>query len=152
MWVIYQSLLYRLSFWIASMQFETANTGAMIYKSQTWTYPGKKCSLHKATNPWGYFSGLPNEIIIVIIIIIVKPLKWTLFDMEAHKVNPEWQLRSHVLLISLITVLLSTFQAGFPPGVVNIVPGYGPTAGAAISSHMDVDKVAFTGSTEVTFP
>ncbi|XP_044515465.1 aldehyde dehydrogenase, cytosolic 2 isoform X5 [Gracilinanus agilis] len=39
--------------------------------------------------------------------------------------------------------------AGIPPGVVNIVPGYGPTAGAAISSHMDVDKVAFTGSTEV---
>ncbi|NXD14349.1 AL1A1 dehydrogenase, partial [Nothocercus nigrocapillus] len=40
-------------------------------------------------------------------------------------------------------------EAGFPPGVVNIVPGYGPTAGAAISHHMDVDKVAFTGSTEV---
>ena len=33
---------------------------------------------------------------------------------------------------------------------MNIVPGYGPTAGAAISSHMDVDKVAFTGSTQVT--
>ena len=40
-------------------------------------------------------------------------------------------------------------EAGFPPGVVNMLPGYGPTAGAAISSHMDVDKVAFTGSTEV---
>ncbi|XP_074480044.1 retinaldehyde dehydrogenase 3 [Sebastes fasciatus] len=40
-------------------------------------------------------------------------------------------------------------EAGFPPGVVNIVPGFGPTAGAAIASHMDVDKVAFTGSTEV---
>lgn len=40
-------------------------------------------------------------------------------------------------------------QAGFPPGVVNVIPGYGPTAGAAISNHMDVDKVAFTGSTEV---
>jgi len=40
-------------------------------------------------------------------------------------------------------------EAGFPPGVVNVVPGYGPTAGAAISSHMDIDKVAFTGSTEV---
>src|SRR5438309_6006305 len=40
-------------------------------------------------------------------------------------------------------------EAGFPPGVVNILPGYGPTAGAAIASHMDVDKVAFTGSTEV---
>lgn len=41
------------------------------------------------------------------------------------------------------------FQVGFPPGVVNIVPGFGPTAGAAIASHMDIDKVAFTGSTEV---
>ncbi|XP_018415755.1 PREDICTED: aldehyde dehydrogenase family 1 member A3 isoform X2 [Nanorana parkeri] len=39
--------------------------------------------------------------------------------------------------------------AGFPPGVVNIVPGYGPTAGAAISQHPNIDKVAFTGSTEV---
>jgi aldehyde dehydrogenase (NAD+) len=36
-------------------------------------------------------------------------------------------------------------EAGFPDGVVNVVPGYGPTAGAALSSHMDVDKVAFTG-------
>jgi hypothetical protein len=32
-------------------------------------------------------------------------------------------------------------EAGFPPGVVNVVPGYGPTAGAAITEHMDVDKV-----------
>ena len=40
-------------------------------------------------------------------------------------------------------------EAGFPEGVVNILPGYGPTAGAAIAQHMDVDKVAFTGSTEV---
>ena len=40
-------------------------------------------------------------------------------------------------------------EAGFPDGVVNMLPGYGPTAGAAIANHMDVDKVAFTGSTEV---
>jgi aldehyde dehydrogenase (NAD+) len=40
-------------------------------------------------------------------------------------------------------------EAGFPEGVVNILPGYGPTAGAAIARHMDIDKVAFTGSTEV---
>lgn len=38
---------------------------------------------------------------------------------------------------------------GFPEGVVNILSGMGPTAGAAIARHMDVDKVAFTGSTEV---
>lgn len=40
-------------------------------------------------------------------------------------------------------------EAGFPDGVVNIVPGFGETAGAALAAHPDVDKVAFTGSTEV---
>ncbi|KAI5817189.1 aldehyde dehydrogenase domain-containing protein [Pyronema omphalodes] len=40
-------------------------------------------------------------------------------------------------------------EAGFPPGVLNIVSGLGRVAGAAISSHMDIDKVAFTGSTLV---
>ncbi len=40
-------------------------------------------------------------------------------------------------------------EAGFPDGVVNIVPGYGETAGAALAAHPDIDKVAFTGSTEV---
>jgi phenylacetaldehyde dehydrogenase len=40
-------------------------------------------------------------------------------------------------------------EAGFPEGVVNIVPGYGETAGAALAAHPNVDKIAFTGSTEV---
>src|SRR6266481_7989248 len=40
-------------------------------------------------------------------------------------------------------------EAGFPDGVVNIVTGYGETAGAALAAHPKVDKVAFTGSTEV---
>jgi acyl-CoA reductase-like NAD-dependent aldehyde dehydrogenase len=35
---------------------------------------------------------------------------------------------------------------------VNLLPGFGPTAGAAIARHMDADKVAFTGSTEVVTP
>jgi phenylacetaldehyde dehydrogenase len=50
---------------------------------------------------------------------------------------------SALLLAELIA------EAGIPDGVVNVVPGYGETAGAALSSHPDVDKVAFTGSTEV---
>ena len=50
---------------------------------------------------------------------------------------------SALLLAELIA------EAGFPDGVVNVVPGYGETAGAALASHPDVDKVAFTGSTEV---
>ncbi|KAJ7087937.1 aldehyde dehydrogenase [Mycena belliarum] len=40
-------------------------------------------------------------------------------------------------------------EAGFPPGVVNLVNGYGTTVGQAISEHMDISKVAFTGSTLV---
>ncbi len=40
-------------------------------------------------------------------------------------------------------------EAGVPAGVVNVIPGFGPTAGAAIARHGQIDKVAFTGSTEV---
>ena len=40
-------------------------------------------------------------------------------------------------------------EAGFPPGVFNLLSGFGKVAGAAIASHMDIDKVAFTGSTLV---
>src|SRR5438067_1943774 len=40
-------------------------------------------------------------------------------------------------------------EAGVPAGVVNIVPGFGPTAGGALVRHPMVDKIAFTGSTEV---
>lgn len=40
-------------------------------------------------------------------------------------------------------------KAGFPPGTINVVSGFGKIAGAAISRHMDIDKVAFTGSTSV---
>ncbi len=50
---------------------------------------------------------------------------------------------SALLLAELIA------EAGFPEGVVNVVPGYGETAGAALAAHSDVDKIAFTGSTEV---
>jgi phenylacetaldehyde dehydrogenase len=50
---------------------------------------------------------------------------------------------SALLLAELIA------EAGFPEGVVNVVSGYGETAGAALSAHPHVDKIAFTGSTEV---
>ena len=61
-------------------------------------------------------------------------------------------LTCNVLSVSIVCVLDKFFslEAGFPPGVANVVPGYGPTAGAALSGHPDINKVAFTGSTEVT--
>jgi aldehyde dehydrogenase (NAD+)/gamma-glutamyl-gamma-aminobutyraldehyde dehydrogenase len=40
-------------------------------------------------------------------------------------------------------------EAGLPPGVLNVAPGFGETAGQAVGRHMDIDSVSFTGSTEV---
>ena len=49
--------------------------------------------------------------------------------------------------LSALKVCELISKAGFPPGTVNLVSGYGKTVGSAIAHHMDVDKVAFTGST-----
>ncbi len=51
--------------------------------------------------------------------------------------------------LSALRIAELAMEAGFPDGVLNVIPGFGPTAGAAIAAHPDVDKVAFTGSTEV---
>ena len=76
--------------------------------------------------------------------------------MAAWKLGPALATGNTVVLkpaeqTPLTALLLGELimEAGFPDGVVNIVPGYGETAGAALAAHDDVDKVAFTGSTEV---
>ncbi len=76
--------------------------------------------------------------------------------MQAWKLGPALAAGNTVLLkpaeqtpLTALRVGELIVAAGFPPGVVNILPGYGPTAGGAIANHMDIDKVAFTGSTEV---
>jgi aldehyde dehydrogenase (NAD+) len=51
--------------------------------------------------------------------------------------------------LSALRVAELAMEAGFPEGVINVVPGFGETAGAAVAEHFDIDKVAFTGSTEV---
>ncbi|ODV96562.1 hypothetical protein PACTADRAFT_83895 [Pachysolen tannophilus NRRL Y-2460] len=51
--------------------------------------------------------------------------------------------------LSILKMAELFVEAGFPPGVFNVVSGHGPVAGAALASHMDVDKISFTGSTKV---
>jgi len=75
--------------------------------------------------------------------------------MFAWKVGPALACGNSIVLKSAeqtpLTALYAAklfHEAGLPPGVLNIVSGFGPTAGAAIARHMDIDKVAFTGSTE----
>jgi aldehyde dehydrogenase (NAD+) len=75
--------------------------------------------------------------------------------MQAWKLAPALAAGNTVVLkpaeetpLSALRIGELIMEAGFPEGVVNILPGLGPTAGAAIARHMDIDKVAFTGSTE----
>src|ERR1700704_3978950 len=51
--------------------------------------------------------------------------------------------------LSALRVAELAVEAGVPPGVFNVVPGFGESAGQALGRHMDVDALAFTGSTEV---
>jgi len=76
--------------------------------------------------------------------------------MQAWKYAPALAMGNTVVMkpaeqtpLTALYIAQLTKEAGFPDGVVNMVPGYGPTAGAAIAQHGDVDKVAFTGSTEI---
>ncbi|GFR19244.1 aldehyde dehydrogenase, mitochondrial [Trichonephila clavata] len=76
--------------------------------------------------------------------------------MQAWKLAPALATGNTVVLkpaeqtpLTALFVAQLIKEAGFPPGVVNVVPGFGPSAGGAIASHKGVDKLAFTGSTEV---
>jgi aldehyde dehydrogenase (NAD+) len=100
-----------------------------------------------------YFCYTRHEAVGVVAQII--PWNFPLL-MQAWKLAPALACGNTVVMkpaeqtpLSALRVGELIIEAGFPEGVVNILPGYGPTAGGALSSHMDVDKVAFTGSTEV---
>src|ERR1700688_2869201 len=100
-----------------------------------------------------YFCYTKHEPVGVVAQII--PWNFPLL-MQAWKLGPALATGCTVVMkpaeqtpLSALRVGELILEAGFPEGVVNLLPGYGPTAGGAISRHMDVDKVAFTGSTEV---
>jgi phenylacetaldehyde dehydrogenase len=89
--------------------------------------------------------------------VVAQIIPWNFpLLMAAWKLGPALAAGNTVILkpaeqTPLTALLLGELimEAGFPEGVVNIVPGYGETAGAALAAHDGVDKVAFTGSTEV---
>ncbi|KAJ6137096.1 hypothetical protein N7471_003582 [Penicillium samsonianum] len=70
--------------------------------------------------------------------------------MWAWKIGPAIAAGNTVIIKTAEQTPLSAHCRGWlPPGVINVISGFGRVAGAAISSHMDIDKVAFTGSTLV---
>ena len=76
--------------------------------------------------------------------------------MAAIKIAPALACGNTAVLKPAEQTPLSTLRlaeiieaVGLPPGVLNVVPGYGATAGAAMAAHRDIDKISFTGSTGV---
>jgi aldehyde dehydrogenase (NAD+) len=163
-------LLYRLADLIESKAdelaaLETLNNGKPINDSRRVDLPlvldcyryyagwADKNEGHTIPVNGPYFTYTRHEPVGVVGQII--PWNFPLL-MQAWKWGPALAAGCTIVLkpaeqtpLSALRVGELALEAGFPPGVINIVPGYGETAGAAIAEHMDVDKVAFTGSTEV---
>ncbi|MGH2549285.1 MAG: aldehyde dehydrogenase family protein [Thermomicrobiales bacterium] len=106
-----------------------------------------------ASTPGQYFAYTSKEPIGVVGQII--PWNYPLM-MAAWKLAPVLAVGCTVVLKPAEQTPLSALylgkliqESGIPDGVVNIVTGFGETAGAALSAHPQVDKIAFTGSTEV---
>jgi aldehyde dehydrogenase (NAD+) len=114
-------------------------------------YAGWADKVHGKTIPveGSYFCYTRHEPVGVVGQII--PWNFPLL-MQAWKWGPALATGCTIVLkpaeqtpLTALRVAALAQEAGFPNGVINVVPGYGPTAGAALSSHKDVDKVAFTG-------
>lgn len=114
-------------------------------------YAGWADKIHGKTIPveGNYFCYTRHEPVGVVGQII--PWNFPLL-MQAWKWGPALATGCTVVLkpaeqtpLTALRVAELAQEAGFPDGVINVVPGFGPTAGAALSSHKDVDKVAFTG-------
>lgn len=114
-------------------------------------YAGWADKIHGKTIPieGNYFCYTRHEPVGVVGQII--PWNFPLL-MQAWKWGPALAAGNCIVLkpaeqtpLSALAVAKLAQEVGFPDGVINVVPGYGPTAGAALSGHMDVDKVAFTG-------
>lgn len=114
-------------------------------------YAGWADKIHGKTIPveGNYFCYTRHEPVGVVGQII--PWNFPLL-MQAWKWGPALAAGNCIVLkpaeqtpLTALYVARLAQEVGFPDGVINVVPGYGPTAGAALTGHMDVDKVAFTG-------
>jgi aldehyde dehydrogenase (NAD+) len=163
-------LLYKLSQLIEQnaaelAELETADNGKPIRESQFVDLP-------QVAENFEYFAGWATKIEGETIPVPGKMFNYTLREpvgvcgqiipwnfpllMAAWKLAPALAAGNTVVLkpaeqtpVNAMELGKLIQEAGFPEGVVNIVPGYGETAGAALAGHPGINKVAFTGSTEV---
>jgi len=163
-------LMYKLSQLIEERtpelaQLETADNGKPIRESQYVDLP-------QVVENFEYFAGYATKIEGETIPVPGQMFNYTLREplgvcgqiipwnfpllMAAWKLAPALAAGNTIVLkpaeqtpVNAMELGKLIQEAGFPDGVVNILPGYGETAGAALASHPGIDKIAFTGSTEV---
>ncbi|MBV7485310.1 aldehyde dehydrogenase [Bordetella sp. BOR01] len=102
-------------------------------------------------------AGMTTMVVREPIGVVAAVVPWNYpLSMAAWKLGPALAAGNSVILkpaeqspLTAIRIAQLAVDAGLPPGVLNVLPGYGETAGQALGLHMDVDGVGFTGSTEV---
>src|SRR5207245_303436 len=138
---IHDALLFFVPFAAATFRYYAGWVTKLDGATQEISLPGKYLS-YTLRQPVG---------------VVGQIIPWNLpIMMAAWTIAPALACGNSVVLkpseeTPLSALLLAELlqQADVPDGVVNVVPGFGETAGARLASHPDVDKVAFTGSTEV---
>jgi acyl-CoA reductase-like NAD-dependent aldehyde dehydrogenase len=148
----------------ALAELETLDNGKPIREAQI--------DVKQAVDAFRYYAGWASKLEGETIPVRTQVLNYTLREpvgvvgaiipwnfpllMAAWKVAPALACGNVVVLkpaeqtpLSALELAALASEVGFPPGVINVVPGYGETAGAALVAHPGVDKIAFTGSTEV---
>jgi phenylacetaldehyde dehydrogenase len=147
-------------------QIESLDTGRPVFECTIVDVPG---SVNMLQYMAGWASKINGETINVAmpgdfhtyslrepvgVVAIIVPWNYPL-ELAVWRMAPALAAGCTVILKPAEQTPLSTIRlgqlvqaAGFPPGVINVLTGYGETAGAALAAHMDVDAISFTGSTE----
>ncbi len=164
------ALLWRLAALIEDnadelARLETQDNGKPYFES-------RKVDLPSVVENFRYFAGLADKVHGETIPVAGPFLNYTLREpvgvvgciipwnfplpQAAWKVAPALACGNAVVLkpaeetpLTALRLAELAAEAGFPPGILNVVPGFGETAGAALVAHPGVDSIAFTGSTEV---
>jgi acyl-CoA reductase-like NAD-dependent aldehyde dehydrogenase len=146
-------------------RLETLDNGKTYFES-------RKIDVPTVVGNFRYFAGLADKIQGAVIPVSGPFLNYTLrepvgvvgcitpwnfpMNIASWKVAPALACGNAVVLkpaeqtpLTALRIAELAAEAGFPPGVFNVVPGFGETAGAALVRHPGVDAIAFTGSTEV---
>ncbi|KAK2645734.1 hypothetical protein Ddye_020929 [Dipteronia dyeriana] len=99
---------------------------------------GKAVDIPQAANGFRYYAGAADK-------IHGEVLKMSR-ELHGYTLREPIGVVGHIIPWNFPSGLFSTKAYGILDGVLNVVTGFGPTAGAAVASHMDIDKVSFTGS------